>query len=335
MTQQDYKENTGGSIDIERHNTLRMTNSTALTCFRATKSWWKLSTVLSHISRQKSLPRMPSSSGSTMRASSHLFPRRRSWRSSSGGAHGTRSPRPSFSQRWLPKSTTHRRGLCSWCFRTMRRVPSAWRRHGTWRSATSISKARRRSPEAVPRRSPVLPESDVSAEDYFATKAQVEKEDWRIKKSEVAEAPAEEKVFKSGGMFDALADEADVDPARTEASSFRRRSPPRQLRNCWWLTLSVDTGDRPGTHTGKARSCWEGDPCRGGWEEARQFAEIAKTAAPMGSKWSAMAKKAKVEKKVEQVGTTNSAKHPKKVETVEEDGDNWEFADEQQGGWYN
>ena len=29
-------------------------------------------------------------------------------------------------------------------------------------------------------------------------------------------------------------------------------------------------------------------------------------------------------------------KHPKKVETVEEDGDKWEFADEeQQGGWYN
>ena len=78
------------------------------------------------------------------------------------------------------------------------------------------------------------PKADVSAEDYFATKAKSKGKTEEIKKSEVAEAPAEEKVFKSGGMFDALADEADVDPARTEETVVpKAKKSPKTVKNCW------------------------------------------------------------------------------------------------------
>ena len=72
-------------------------------------------------------------------------------------------------------------------------------------------------------------------------------------------------------------------------------------------------------------------------ECSAQFAEVAKTAAPMGSEWSAVAKKEPVEKKVEQVELPTPVaflpKHPENVETVgpveeeqwqiQEDYDHW------------
>ena len=151
------------------------------------------------------------------------------------------------------------------------------------------------------------PKAPVSAADYYAARdaAKAKGKTVATQKGGGAKAPAPEVEFRSGGMFDALADEAEVDPTRTEATVVptEKKSPKTSKK-----VIAVEYSVRPTLdetvrdRTLKKREDTEkmllAETARE--ECSAQFVEAAVTAAPMGSAWSAMAKKAPEVKKVEQ-----------------------------------
>lgn len=344
MTQQDYKENTGGSIDIER---LRYTKDDEFHYAYVLSSdevlVKALHGALAHFAAEVSAKnaeflRMYHEGKFALVLEKEVLKKQQRW-----SARYTIT-KPKFLPAGVAKKHHPPEGFVFVMFpdnekgaKCLKKARDLTKRYLDKQSEEAKSGGSAAKKPSSP------PKADVSAEDYFATKAKSKGKTEEIKKSEVAEAPAEEKVFKSGGMFDALADEADVDPARTvETVVPKAKKSPKTVKK---LLVTYTVGSTPETvreRTQEKRDRVEKEILA---EAARQecsaqFAEVAKTAAPMGSKWSAMAAKAKVEKKVEQVELPAPVavlpKHPKKVETVEEDGDNWEFADEEQlGGWYN
>ena len=197
------------------------------------------------------------------------------------------------------------------------------------------------------------PKAFVSAEDYFAAKAKskgkTEGED-TTQEGGGAKAPptAEVVVFRTGGMFDLLAEEAEVDPSRTEEIVVPKKKAKKSLETkdvemCFVYASAPEMTVRESVqerreaeekkiHDEKARK-----------EISAKFASAAKTAAPMSATWSAMAKKAPEVKKVEQVELPAPVafvpKQSKKVtgeEVPEEDEEEWEIAEEEcLGGWYN
>ena len=150
------------------------------------------------------------------------------------------------------------------------------------------------------------PKAPVSAADYYAARdaAKAKGKTVATQKGGGAKAPAPEVEFRSGGMFDALADEAEVDPTRTEATVVPKgKKSPTTVKK---LVVTYNVGSTPETvrdRTLKKREDTEkmllAEAARE--ECSAQFVEAAVTAAPMGSAWSAMAKKAPEVKKVEQV----------------------------------
>lgn len=174
------------------------------------------------------------------------------------------------------------------------------------------------------------PKTAVSAVDYFTEKA----------KGETTKG-CKAKVFRSRGRFDVLADEAGVDPTRTATIVVptEKKSPkgPQRVRVEYSVGLTPD--DTVRDRTQKKRKCKElkflSETARK--ECSEQFVKAAKTAAPQGSAWSAMAKKAPEVKKVEQdelptpvtvvCKQTKTVKPVKSTEEekwqVEEDYDHW------------
>ena len=340
MTQQDYKENTGGSIDIERH---RYTKDDEFHCAYVLSSDEVLVEAL-HGALAHFAAEVSAKNAEFLRkyhaGKFALVPEKEVLKKQRWNDRYTIT-KTKFLPEGVAKEHHPKEGFVFVMF------------PDTEKGAKCLKKARdltkryldKQSEEAksggsAAKKSSSPPKADVSAEDYFATKAKSKGKTEEIKKSEVAEAPAEEKVFKSGGMFDALADEADVDPARTEETVVpKAKKSPKTVKK---LLVTYTVGSTPETareRTQEKRDRVEKEILAEAAREecSAQFAEVAKTAAPMGSEWSAVAKKEPVEKKVEQVELPTPVaflpKHPKKVETVgpveeeqwqiQEDYDHW------------
>lgn len=201
------------------------------------------------------------------------------------------------------------------------------------------------------------PKAPVSAADYYVARdaAKAKGKTVATQKGGGAKAPAPKVVFRTGGGFDALADEAEVDPTRTEATVVpTEKKSPKTSKKVIAVEYSVGPtlDETVRDRTLKKREDTEkfllAETARE--ECSAQFAEAAVTAAPMGSVWSAMAKKEPEVKKVEQdelpTPATVVCKQTKTVKSTEEekwqvkeDYDHWTPPstpvgfDEETGGW--
>jgi len=357
MTQQDYKDNTGGSIDIERHRYTKDDEFHYAYVLSSDEGLVEaLHGALEHFAAEVSAKNAEFlrkyQAGKFALVPEKEVLKKQRWNDRytitktkflPAGVAKEHHPKEGFAFVMFPDTEKGAK-----CLKKARDLTKRYLDKKSEEAKSGGSAAKKTS-------SP--PKAYVSAEDYFATKAKSKGKTEEIKKSEVAEAPAEEKVFKSGGMFDGLAEEADVDPARTEATVVPKgKKSPKTVKK---LVVTYNVGSTPETvreRTQEKRDRVEKEILAEAAREecSAQFAEVAKTAAPMGSAWSAMAAKAKVEKKVEQVELPAPvaflSKHPKKVETVgpveeeqwqvQEDYDHWTppatpvgYGDEEEGGW--
>ena len=341
MTQQDYKDNTGGSIDIERHRYQKGDKIHYVYVLSSDEVLVEaLHGALEHFAAEVSAKNdeflRKYQAGKFALVPEKEVLKKQRWNDRytitktkflPAGVAKEHHPKEGFAFVMFPD--TEKGAKC------LKKARDLTKRH-------LDKKKEAKSGGSAAKKTSSPPKAPVSAADYYAARdaAKAKGKTVATQKGGGAKAPAPEVEFRSGGMFDALADEAEVDPTRTEATVVPKgKKSPTTVKK---LVVTYNVGSTPETvrdRTQEKRDRVEKEILAEAAREecSAQFAEVAKTAAPMGSKWSAMAKKAPVEKKVEQVELPAPVaflpKHPKKVETVgpveeeewqvQEDGDHW------------